>query len=174
MKTTQVVTLSPEQMQRAVSDATRSVLAALEDKMKSPAPPVRKAGARTGFNETERQLAADLVNRIDGVVAEVIRLRKENDALLKISAEATAVMKRAIEERRTENAELALLGQQMQKILSMPVPGRAPIRNMHAAEQILKSATPRETEVLRQAAAGAPPAVREYLLHEANAIERNK
>jgi len=72
--------------------------------------------------------------------------------------------------------EIAKLARATDQILSMPVPGRSPIRNFAAAAQAIEKAAPSETSkanTLRSAAQGAPPAVRDYLLNEASAIERS-
>lgn len=71
---------------------------------------------------------------------------------------------------------IAKLAKATDQILAMPVPGRSPIRNFEAARAQLEKSAPSETNkanVLRSAAQGAPPSVRDYLLNEASAIERS-
>jgi hypothetical protein len=59
------------------------------------------------------------------------------------------------------------------QILSMPIPGNTPLR-LVVPGALSKSDSPRAMQVdaLKAAAVGAPQSVREYLLHEASAIER--
>ncbi len=79
------------------------------------------------------------------------------------------------EVKALREGEIAQLAKGMGQVLSMPVPGRSPIRNMTAATQLLEKAAPTATDranVLRAAAQGAPAHIRDYMLHEATAIER--
>jgi hypothetical protein len=72
------------------------------------------------------------------------------------------------------SGEVKALRKSMDQILSMPVPGRAPLRMITpemAGQPVVSTAT-LEANALRKAAAGAPPTARDYLLNEANAIER--
>jgi hypothetical protein len=100
-------------------------------------------------------------------------LASENEALKKVAAEATEVIKDVLELRRGEAAELAEIRKNVQKILAMPVPGRTPYRNVGAITKAMEATPSRDADTLRKAAAGAPANVRDYLLNEAKAIERN-
>lgn len=80
------------------------------------------------------------------------------------------------EVKALREGDLAKLAKATDQILSMPIPGRSPIRNFAAAQGLMEKSAPSETNkanVLRSAAQGAPPAVRDYLLNEASAIERS-
>lgn len=80
------------------------------------------------------------------------------------------------EVKALREGDLAGITKAMGEILKMPVPGRSPIRNLEAVRGQLEKSAPSETNkanVLRSAALGAPPAVRDYLLNEAQAIERS-
>lgn len=80
------------------------------------------------------------------------------------------------EVKALREGDVARLAKGMEQILSMPVPGRAPLRNMTAAAQLVEKSAPTaidKANVLRAAAQGAPAQVRDYLLHEAVAIERS-
>ena len=80
------------------------------------------------------------------------------------------------EVKALREGDVARLAKGMEQILSMPVPGRAPLRNMTAAAQLVEKAALTaidKANVLRVAAQGAPAQVRDYLLHEAVAIERS-
>lgn len=101
------------------------------------------------------------------------RLAAENEALKKVVAEAKDVLVAVAEQRRGEAAELAEIRKNVQKILAMPVPGRTPYRNVGAITKAMEAAPSRDADTLRKAAVGAPANVRDYLLNEAKAIERN-
>lgn len=71
--------------------------------------------------------------------------------------------------------EIKALRKGMDQILSMPVPGRSPVRNFEALRGQIEKSAPSETSkatLARELAQGAPTAVREYLLHEASLISR--
>lgn len=89
-----------------------------------------------------------------------------------VAAGIDAISKAVGDFKAETNGEVKALRKSMDQILSMPVPGRAPLRSINAA-MIEKTVAPNhDTEALRSAAAGAPPAVRAYLLNEIAAIER--
>lgn len=80
------------------------------------------------------------------------------------------------EVKALREGEIAKLAKATDQILAMPVPGRSPLRNFAAAQGLMEKSAPSETNkanVLRSAAQGAPPSVRDYLLNEASAIERS-
>lgn len=79
------------------------------------------------------------------------------------------------EVKALREGEIAQLAKGMGQVLSMPVPGRSPIRNLEAVREQMQKSAPSETNkanLARELAQGAPTAVREYLLHEASLISR--
>jgi len=101
------------------------------------------------------------------------RLASENEALKEGVVKAKDLLDDVVEQRRGEAAELAEIRKTVQKILAMPVPGRTPYRNVGAITKAMEAAPSRDADTLRKAAVGAPANVRDYLLNEAKAIERN-
>lgn len=113
--------------------------------------------------------------RLDDVVAGIGSLPANiASELSKTASDLKAAFSGEVKALR--EGEVATLAKGMDQILSMPVPGRSPLRNMTAAAQLLEKAAPTATDkanTLRSAAQGAPPNVRDYLLNEASAIERS-
>lgn len=122
----------------------------------------------------------ELAAKIDGLVKAVGELApaiqksapQPDPRIDALSAGIEAISK-AMGEVKADTGDLKALRESMAQILKMPVPGRAPLRAF-TPEMVQKTASPEtnETDVLRKAAAGAPPAVRAYLLNEVAAIER--
>ena len=73
----------------------------------------------------------------------------------------------------SRDGEVKALRKGMDQILSMPVPGRAPLRMISPEmTKAVSQPTTNEANALRKAAQGAPHAVRDYLMNEAAALER--
>ena len=97
--------------------------------------------------------------RIDDVIAEVGSISK-----------ATSELKVGV---TNHDGEFKALRKGMDQILSMPVPGRAPLRMISPEmTKAVSQPTTNEANALRKAAQGAPHAVRDYLMNEAAALER--
>jgi len=91
------------------------------------------------------------------------------DALAGIDPISQAVS----ELKAVADGEFKAIRKDMSQILSMPVPGRAPLRMISPEmTKAVSQPTVNEANALRKAAQGAPHAVRDYLMNEAAALER--
>lgn len=131
----------------------KAILERLDSVSKSAPAPDPRLDALAGIESLPANIASELS-------------KTASDLKAAISGEVKAL----------REGDVARLAKGMEQILSMPVPGRAPLRNMTVAAQLVEKAAPTANDkanVLRTAAQGAPAQVRDYLLHEAAAIERS-
>lgn len=135
--------------------------------------------------EPEPEPMLELSAKIDGLEKAILALSEIQKSVPvpvpdpRLDALATIeTISKAVSELKADSVgEFKAIRKDMDQILSMPVPGRSPLRNMAAfAQQGQPAAHPstHEASALRKAAQGAPPNVRDYLLNEATAIERSK
>lgn len=170
----------PEQI-RLLDEAIRAVKAFVASEaselLEAPAAAVAEKAARAVVVKVERPVdLAEIAAKLDMIQksAPVPVPDPRLDAVM----EGIESLSKAVGDLKADTSgEVKALRKSMDQILEMPVPGRAPIRTMTAAAQLVERAAPtatHEANALRKAAQGAPPSVRDYLLNEATAIERTQ
>lgn len=99
--------------------------------------------------------------RIDAVLSDVSSLQKTVGEVKADTGDLKAI-----------RDEVKKTAEGIEKMLALPAPGRAPMRMQPAFEKASTATPSNEANILRRIANGAPPSARDFLLNEANAIER--
>ncbi len=99
--------------------------------------------------------------RIDAVLSDVSSLSKTVGEVKADTGDLKAI-----------RDEVKKTAEGIEKMLALPAPGRAPMRMQPAFEKASTATPSNEANILRRIANGAPPSARDFLLNEANAIER--
>ncbi len=137
-----------------------------------------------GYDAIRKDLAAILAG-LDELPARLSTIQKsappapEPDARIEtVLSELSSLQKTAGETNAVVGGlnairdEVAKSNEGIAKMLAQPAPGRAPMRMQPAIEKSSTATPSNEANLLRRIAAGAPYSMRDFLLNEANAIER--
>lgn len=169
----------PEQV-RLLDEAIRAVKAFVASEaselIEAPVAAVAEKAARVVVLKAEAPVdLGPILARFDALEAIQKSAPSPDPRLDAVAAGIDSISQAVSDLKADTSGEVKALRKIMDQILSLPIPGRAPLRTI-LPEMLAKSDSPNnanKANALRAAAQGAPPSVRDYLLNEAAAIERS-